>query len=235
MQYNGFDLSDYETVVVSRPLPQMRNVTAEVPSRDGLVVRGATMAEATAQVMVAFSGDSEARRHKIRELSSVLLRDIEARLEFDDDSGLYYMARVGETELVEHPMSGSLMVSFLIPDPVMFGDVHTATVPSGASVEIEVGGTHPTYPRIEASATRDTSTGLWGVRMDDGDFLHVATGSSSARTVALDCRERTCIVNGNATLPTLDSDWLVLEPGTHVLANDLGTGAATVTWIERWL
>ena len=34
---------------------------------------------------------------------------------------------------------------------------------------------------------------------------------------------------------TTDSDWLVLEPGTHTLAIDNGTGAATVTFVERWL
>ena len=42
------------------------------------------------------------------------------------------------------------------------------------------------------------------------------------------------VQNGSVTLLRPEADWLVLEPGTHTLAMT-GTGAATVTFEERWL
>jgi hypothetical protein len=118
---------------------------------------------------------------------------------------------------------------------VAYGAARTVTVPSGGSVEFNVGGTYKTMPRITANAARDSSSLVWGLRLDGGDFVHVATGSNAVKSVLIDCAERICTVAGAVALPTLDSDWLELEPGTHTLAMDNGTGAATVVFTERWL
>jgi len=131
--------------------------------------------------------------------------------------------------------SATAELTFICPDPIAYGIERTVTVPSGGSVTFNVGGTYNAKPKIEAQATRNASSLVWGIRLDEGDYIHVATGSDSARSVVLDCKERTCLVNSSVALPTLDSDWLELKPGTHTLRNDAGTGAATVAFTERWL
>ena len=129
----------------------------------------------------------------------------------------------------------TVTVTFQLVEAAAYGDTVTKTVPSGGSLTFTVDGTYPTKPRITASATRDGSSQVWGLKLDNGDFLHVATGSASARNVVLDCENRTLTVQGDVALPTLDSDWFELSPGEHTIAMDKGTGAATVTYIERWL
>ena len=129
----------------------------------------------------------------------------------------------------------SVVVSFRLLEAAAYGDTVTKTVPSGGSLTFTVDGTYPTKPTITANAARDGSSQVWGLRLDNGDFLHVATGSESARDVVLDCENRTLTVQGAVALPTLDSDWFELAPGTHTLTMDKGTGAATVTYKERWL
>ena len=84
------------------------------------------------------------------------------------------------------------------------------------------------------SAVRNSSSLVWGVKVDNADFVHVATGSSSSRKVEIDSEKRICKVANAIALPTLDSDWIVLEPGAHTVAMDNGTGAATLSWVERW-
>ena len=98
-----------------------------------------------------------------------------------------------------------------------------------------VGGDYPTRPTITSdAATRDSTTELWGVRLDEGDVMRVDVPVSSASTIRMDCDARTCAVNGATTIPTIESDWFVLEPGTHTIRNDQGAGACTVSWYERW-
>lgn len=150
--------------------------------------------------------------------------------------GIWRMAVLtDETKLEFKSYSAFATLTFLCPDPIAYGDEYEIIVPSGGSVTFNVGGTYPARPTVSASAVRDAASLVWGIRLDGEDFLHIATGSASARGVEVDCGARTCIVNSEPSLPTLDSDWLAFEPGTHTIVNDEGSGAATVTYRERWL
>lgn len=237
--YDGVNLEDYVEVVAVEmpPIPRASADLREVSGMDGAAYFGNVLEPLEIAVTARLSTDVIDERDIQREwarLASMLRKDSPRPLKLTEDR--YWNAVfTGQNNLDFTTYSATAQLTFTCPDPISYGVPESVTVPSGGSVEFEVGGTYPTMPRIEVSAVRDTSSGLWGVRLDDGDFLHVATGANAARKVKLDCADRTCIVNGNVALPTLDSDWLVLEPGTHTLANDLGTGAATVTWIERWL
>ena len=126
-------------------------------------------------------------------------------------------------------------LTFELVDPVAYGREVEFTVPSGGSVTFNVAGTFNAKPRITASAVRNASALVWGLLLDDDDFIQVDTGSDSARAISIDCDRRTCIVNDEASLITLDSDWLEFAPGTHTLEMEYGTGAATVKYFERWL
>lgn len=136
--------------------------------------------------------------------------------------------RVGGTGI------GYMELSFTAHDPYRRGRRRTATIPSGGSVQFHVGGTAPADVIVESSvAVRSSGSTVWGVRFDEGAFLHVPTGSSSARRVDIDCPARTVRVGNGTAMLTLDSDWPELLPGTHVARMDEGTGAATLIWVER--
>ena len=152
--------------------------------------------------------------------------------------GLYRMAALtGATELEFATYSATADLKFTCPDPVAYGEERTLTVPSEGSVSFHVNGTYPAKPTVKAPGAVRGASNVWGLRLDDADFLRVeiATGSGWSNRIEADCQARTCSVNGAATLPTPESDWLELEPGEHVLSNDQGSGSCTVTYIERWL
>lgn len=235
--FDGVVLTDRWTVLSTRGVASQNVQTVEVPGRDGCTARGMTYG--CPPVVLVFIVDPTDRAGVLearRELTALLSVREPKRLEFGCDDGLYYMAMPsGDVNWTQFVHTGKLEVPFLVPSPAMYGAVREAVVPSGGSVTVEVGGTYPTAPKLAADAAVRGSGNVWGVRLDDGDFVHVATGNSSARRVYVDCEARTANVNGSATVPTLDSDWLELVPGEHVLRNDQGTGACTVTWQERWL
>ena len=88
---------------------------------------------------------------------------------------------------------------------------------------------------VASAAGRGSSTGLWGVRFDDGSYLRVDTGSSDARKVEIDGDSRVAKVADALTMVTLDSLWPSLEHGTHEGRMELGRGAASMAWMERYL
>jgi len=160
-----------------------------------------------------------------------------AKLMFASDNGLYYMAILdGEVPIQEYVRSGIVEVNFVTESPVLYGETRTVTVPSGGSVQIYVEGTYPALPVISGEVYGDSSSLYqWGVRLDEGDYMRIITGSSSARDVVMDCRDRTASVSGSTRLPTLTSDWFELSAGFHTIRNDVGSGSCEVTWQERWV
>jgi len=178
----------------------------------------------------------EDAREALSDLLAWLDVDEPKRLALSSDHGLWRMAvpsgapQIGDTEWED-----KVSVTFTQPDPILYGIKREVTVPSGGTLSFAVGGDYPTKPTIASDAvTRDASLRQWGVRLDDGDIMRVAVPVSATSTVMMDCAARTCQVNGATTIPTVNSDWFELKPGTHSIRNDIGTGACTVSWYERW-
>lgn len=218
-------------------LPPVSLDLVEVPGLDGAAFAGSNLKPMEITVVARLATQSIDQRDIQRAWA-----DVAAKLLSDEPkalslvSGYYWMAMLdSRSPLSFATYSATCKLKFTCPDPVAYGTSKTATVPSGGSVNVTVGGTWPASPTITATAAVRNSTSLvWGVKVDNGDFLHVATGSASSRAIAADCGKRTLTVASAAALPTLDSDWLVLAPGTHTVTMDQGTGAATVAWVERW-
>lgn len=203
---------------------------------DGRAVKGVKKDAGTVSFTVVVEGTAHERRDKLSTLGMWLDVDGPRRLVLPDTPDRYYMAvPEGRIDLKRFYAAESGMLSFTVVEPAAYGDEHSVTVPSGGSVIFNVDGTYRAAPVITANAVRSSSSLVWGLRLDEGDYLHIATGSASARAIVADCGERTMSVNGSVAIPTLDSDWLELEPGVHTLRMDNGTGAATVTWRDRWL
>lgn len=241
MIFNGYDFSQWMRAnPVRRIAPPVADTVLDAPGLTGSAFIG-TKLEPLVITMFCRLDLHRFPAHELpgvrRQIARALTTDGPAKLEIGDEPGVYYMAKVtNATDLSSLWINGSCTVEFTAYDPVAYGEERSVTVPSGGSVTFHVGGTWPAKPRITASAAyRNGSALVWGLRLDDGDFVHVATGSASARSVDLDCGARTCVVNGSVALPTLDSDWLELEPGEHTLRMDYGTGSAVVSFVERWL
>ena len=131
---------------------------------------------------------------------------------------------------------GAITLTFTASDPIRFGSVHEVTVPSGGTVEIDIAGTYPASMSLETqTATRSLSSGVWGIRFDEGHPLHVKLPTGQQSAVSIDCRDASVAINGVTGMITLDSHWPELTPGSHVVRMDQGTGNATMRWQERWI
>lgn len=235
-----FDGHDFSTLFVwGDPQITILNAkpdTREVSGRNGAAFVGMTYDVSTVAFTIAALGDAETRRVALSTLGKWLMVDEPKPLYLPDTPDRYYLAIPGAGLELTRGIGGEMaQVTFTLVDPVAYGDTQIASLPSGGSVSVNVNGTAPTYLNVvAASAVRNSSAQVWGVKVDNADYVHVATGSSSARKVEIYSDERICKVQDDLTLPTLDSDWLKLEPGTHTIAMDYGTGAATLSWVERW-
>lgn len=238
MIFDGHDLNSL--FVVSRPTFETfapNRSFQDVLGRDGTVYMGGSLIGGNISVKLSVIRKTPAqRREDLSTLFMWLDVDEPKWLVMDDQPGISYKAiPSGDMPIDSFTNADSVVVNFRLLEAAAYGDTVTKTVPSGGSLTFTVGGTYPTKPTITANAARDGSSQVWGLKLDNGAFLHVATGSASARDVVLNCENRTLTIQGAVALPTLDSDWFELAPGTHTLTMDKGTGAATVTYKERWL
>ena len=209
---------------------------AQSENKNGAIFIGKTWANSQVSVAIAVIGTADERRNAFSTLGMWLDVDEPKKLVLPDTPDRYYMAVPnGSLDITRYCDSETASVTFDIVDPIAYGREVTVTVPSGGSVTFNVGGTYKTKPRIESSAVRNSTALVWSLKLDNADHIHVATGSADPTTVKIDCDERTCKVANQVSMITLDSDWLEFEPGSHTLAMDYGTGAATVTYSERWL
>lgn len=205
-------------------------------SRNGDVMLGRTWGASSVTFSIGYVGTASERRDKLSTLGTWLDVDEPKKLVVPDMPGRYFLAVPDGAVETTRGIGGEIArLTFKITDPIAYGEEETLTVPSGGSLTFFVGGTSAALPVITATATRDSTALVWGLRLDEQDFVHVVTGSSSSRSVVIDCLDRTCKVNNSVSMITLDSDWLELKPGKHTLRMDYGTGAATVKYVERWL
>lgn len=236
--FNGFTLSDfYQVVDIRRPIPGRDISTQEVSGVDGVVITGSVMSSIRISVTIIIGERSVTeRREEIRKLTSMLHTDEPSELIFASDDGLYYKAMLdGNSPVSENVRTDAITVNFRTESPVMYGVTRTVQVPSNGSVTFFTEGTYPASINVSGTVSGEASTGyIWGIRLDDGDYMRIETATSTPKSISINSGERTATIDGAVTLPTLDSDWLMLEPGLHTIENDVGSGSCVVTWQERW-
>lgn len=231
--FDGHSLNDLVAVEdVRRPLwAGLRLETSAVSGRDGCAVRSATLDSMRVEVDVRSIKPSKAEmRDALGTLAGWLSVREPAEFTQSDRPGLRDLAiPTGCPSVSEWLGTGGATLVFLLPEPASRG----ARVEAGVGA-LSVGGTYRTAPRIACADATAGPSGLWGVRLDGGDWLHVPLGAG-AHSVEIDCGARTCMVDGSNAAPTLDSDWWLMEPGEHSSERDLGGGTVVITWDERWL
>ena len=236
--FNGYELSRHFIVSDLRNALLPRSIkTVDVPGRDGTVFTGSTLSERTiGMTLTVLDRTAEGRQAAARTLAAILAVDEPKPLSLSIDGGLWYMAMPNATEDGRRYRNAtSYDVTFVCPDPVAYGPEKLVTVPSGGSVTFTVDGTYPAMPTISASSAANGGGGFWRVRLEDGSYViaTIPAGVASAPVLA-DCAKRVLRVNDSVALLDPEADWLVLEPGEHTLEMT-GTGAAVVTFNERWL
>jgi len=205
---------------------------------DGSVLRSAHLGERTITL------ECRAYRNRWREfdrvkdeMSQLLLKDGEQVLSLRNHFGEYYMARLvafEESDRIGGTGIGQFTLTFTAYDPIRFGAKQRATVPSGGSVDIDVSGSYPATFTVSASlASRDSSTKLWGLRFDYGDFLYVSVPTTNSTSISLDSYTRLVRVSNQPSIVTLESNWPRLDAGRHTVDMTMGTGSATIEWQER--
>lgn len=233
--FDGHDLTElYAVSDLRRSLLPRELGSEDVPGMDGALFTGARLGvRTTTLTLTARAKDMGRRQQLARQLAEILNVSEPRPLQVSIDDGLWLMAVPSSgTDATRWLNATSFEVEFVSHDPLMRGDERTVTVPSGGSVTFTVGGSAPTMPLVAAPAARDGSGGAWILTLDGGMYL--AASVPSAAALEADCEGRTLTVNGETALLRPDADWLVLEPGMHTLAMT-GTGAASVTFTERWV
>ena len=240
LKFDGFDLTRYAFVRLDRPVgPGMRVTAEQVPGRAGDVVTAMVADVLTITAHCTLKRNYLTQWDRVRmELAKVFTATEPKVLQLPDEPELHRYATASLTSGVSMPLEPPVTfdIEFVCHDPVAYRDEHSVTVPSGGSATFDVGGLLPARVRIvAASAYRDASTYLWGIRFDEQDFTRVKFSTSGAKSVDIDCRERVALVAGATSMITVDSHWIELAPGQHTARMDQGTGAATISWIERYL
>lgn len=218
--------------------PAARAETQDVPGRNGTLLREITYEPREITLECRTFEKTWDGFEKLRDkLVTHLMTGEELKLVLRTHPEEYYLAHL--TSMTEGDRIGGTGIGYLelvfqANDPCRYGRSRTTTVPSGGSVTFIVEGNQPAKATVTASAAvRSSGSTVWGVRIDEGDFAHIATGSSSSRAVVINGVTRSATVAGATSMITLDSNWPVLTPGKHTVRMDEGTGAATIAWQER--
>ena len=232
--YDGHALNDYAVVEeVDRPLAGSYDLNyATVTGMDGRMYLSGRRDSYSIALTLAFIGHDYAEvLAKIRTVAGWLSTDEPKKLVIGDEDGLWRMVvpsgemrieRVGHT-------AARVELAFEAPDAMLHGGGGVMQSSDGTAV-VRIDGTLPAPVVIASSAA---SGDFEVMEMDLGAFVRVEVGST-AKSVEIDCGQRTCAVGGSTAMVTLASDWLVLDPGWHTLTRVDGSGEFTVSYESRW-
>lgn len=235
-----FEDNDIIVEYIHDDLPEIREDMVEIVGGNGSVLRSLHLGPRTITL------DCRAFKEKWHdfdelkdELAAVLLCGTEKVLSLRNHFGEWYMAHFtgfSEGDREGGTGIGGFTLTFVASDPIRYGRIREATIPESGRLEFDVTGTYRTDISVTCpNAKRSESSKVWGLRFDDGDRLHVPIPSAMISKVEIGSNSRAVRVNGKVSMITLDSDWPVLEAGTHEVRLEQGTGDVTIRWQERIL
>jgi len=238
--YGDYCFEERDIIVerIHDDLPELKADVFDRVGGDGSVLRSAHLGERKIVLECRAYRTRWREFDKVKdEMAQLLMLDGEHVLSLRNHFGEYYLARLvafSEDDRIGGTGIGQFTLTFTAYDPIRFGSKQIATVPSGGSVDIDVSGSYPTTFTVNTNvATRDSTTQLWGLRFDDGDFLYVKIPTNGTTPVSMDSYTRQVSVANQPSIVTLESNWPFLKAGTHTVSMAMGTGPATIEWQER--
>lgn len=235
--FDSYIITEYFSVDhrMIRRLPTWEPSLIEVPGMNGAIYAG-TKAEPIeiTMTLIPKASDREDRQEVLRELARILSVSTPRTLILEDE-GVPYRKAVPKGEMPIEPYldADSVEVTFVCPDPRLYGSFKTKSLSTSASVSI--GGTAPTRPTISGTVTPNSS-GYWKVRESNtGKYMQVSMAAGSSHSLSIDCEKRIVKVDGDVVMLAPDSDWLEWNGDTsRTLLVDQGSGTVTVAWREMW-
>ena len=263
--FNGTDLTSlYIVSGWHAPLLGRDFDTVDIAGLDGQRFLGATLTPKTVTLSLTVRGTSLADRETAaRTLAATLNVDGPKALTASFMDGRYYLAiPKSDADLTRFVNADTFEVSFLVPDPVAYGETKTVSniaISAATNQRIDVAGTYPTMPDITLAVTRSSTSGdsyatfqvdhygSANTAQDNTstsiDFAELASGTSATTgTIYIysAARRYKYSAHSNDDLLPMVSDWPVLVPGRNQLRFIPGTvtnigGTASLTYTERWL
>jgi len=231
--FNDHDLAD-EFVVeyhVTRDLPTWEPTLVDVMGRDGAVYAGTRALPRTVECDLYFMDDTrEGRMRAVRSLASILAVREPTRLVLGDEGGLWRLA----VPQLEQPLEAFLNadaahVSFVCPDPWLYGEEHEWAL--GSSTTLLVGGS--CEAPIDITVTGARAGTLTVTNTTTGQSLSVS-GVPAGAAVSIKSSECVVMVNGTTKVLTASSRWLYAQPGENVIAVTNGGTSVVASVTDRW-
>jgi phage-related protein len=231
----GRELSPYVSAEVEWPAAHtLVAETARVPGRPGLALLSADVEPLELRVRLHLDAPealTSAERAEVRRtVRAWLLADGGGTLVVPGEPGLEWhdVVCAGSTGWPTPLADASATVTFLCLDPIAYGAER-----SSADDAFEVGGSWPTRPVVEMTATAGSGASV--ACAATGERVELARTLSAGDLVRVDCAAQTVAVNGvDATADvTLGSDFPSLAPGRAALSFS-GCSSHLVLWRERW-
>lgn len=232
--YRGLTVPHCAAELMAPAPPLVEPLALSVPGRGGMHLLGSALEPLQIRVRLRLDAgialDAAARARIRREIAAVLCADGPGELVPPSADGLSYApcaltAASGWDDLFE---AGSMDVAFTCLDPVAYGREASATAAS-----FDVGGTAPTWPVIELTASSSTQV---AVAETSGLDIEIAGGLAAGARVCIDVLAETVTVDGvdAAARVALKSRFEALPPGRRSMTFT-GCSSHTVSWRERWL
>jgi phage-related protein len=231
----GRPLSPYVSAELELPAAHsLAAETARVPGRPGLALLSADVEPLELRVRLHLDAPealTAAEHAEVRRtVRAWLLADGGGTLVVPGEPGLEWRDVVcaGSTGWPTPLADASATVTFLCLDPIAYGAER-----SSAGEAFEVGGTWPTRPVVEMTATAGSGASV--ACAATGEHVELARTLAAGDLVRIDCAAQAATVNGaDATADVaLGSDFPSLAPGRVALAFS-GCSSHLVRWRERW-
>lgn len=240
VEFDGYDLTaNFVVSNLEREFIPREVKTIDVPGRDGSLFANVRNRSLKITMDVTALGDPATRSANLRALAAVLNVDSPKPLSFSDDTvgnkKRRYSAVPSGSGISRLVGSETFTLEFICPSPVMSSTIANFYVFT-TSYTATVGGNYPAisgFTALNAAAGQD---GLFTLAIDGVDMLSFEIDGTG--TLQADFETRACTFDGDPIIPTLASDWPIVEPGSHTFSITSGSvsanGMSVMAW-ERWL
>lgn len=241
--FNGISSSTYGVNVTDIRIfsPEVRDEYEYIPGKDGSYIFNAAYGDRRVEVECYIAQPTVTETlTKEREITGWLLRpQTRARLSFEIDESVYFLAKVDEQIEFSHQLNVSFFTISFNCEPFIYSVqeyVKSVQLSSGSTSYVQVEGTAYNYPIIEISPVSSNIAG--GQLQVRGIKLNINLPINAGETLILDTAKLTATKNGANVLANISGTFMPLWSGinsVYWLANNGAAANVTFKYHARWL
>lgn len=256
----SFDGHDLESIAIcGDPLINIFNFQPEfkdMKSRNGSLFVGTKLGASTVEFTVCVTGNASERRAKLSTLGLWLMVDEPKPLILPETPDRYYLAVPNGSFDMQRGYDGEYtQLKFTLADPIAYSiESHSVTSVNGVAT-LNVSGNTKTYftlanvdgQLITPGSYEGVDNRYWGITDGDTSMIYDLRTPYSGEII-IDTEKRMCRygrhfetldnqteINWYTLVPTLDTSWIELQPGTATITRSVGGGGEfTIEWRDRW-